>query len=450
MAMKFRKILIRVSVVLLAVITAVLLLRAVFTFTTGKKLEDFLAKAKAEGNALKVKDLVPDCPDSDNAAVLWKASEVLFSLDAKARELLSKTVQDLFYERPIDDESRTKLTRYIEQNRRALDLVIEAAALSCFRYGDWSQPGYDVNFPNGVKLILATRLLAVDAVLRADRGQIREALNECLSGMRLMRMIVDEPFNITAHISLANMKILLISLNRIASGRELDSETLNAWMKELDPPSWRSRFVRCLPGESALSIEIRLDMIKGQPEAVNSFFGTTSASNRLLSWLIRPLLKSDILWFHAAYNDLEKIALLPYYQQREFFSRQNQKSGSSPWYYRIVRTHISLSDYHSAFLKEATLEAMMLATRTGLACKIHKQKNGRYPENLAALVSGLLDTEPIDPFTGRPLAYRIQEGELLIYSFGSNEKDDGGRGTYLFDRLVMEKDDDWSWREKIR
>jgi hypothetical protein len=99
-------------------------------------------------------------------------------------------------------------------------------------------------------------------------------------------------------------------------------------------------------------------------------------------------------------------------------------------------------------MKEATLEAMMLATRTGLACKIYKKKTGRYPENLEALVPGLLPEIPIDPFTGKPLVYKIENGELLIYSLGSNQKDDGGRMGPMT-QLVMEKDDDWTWRERI-
>jgi predicted RNA polymerase sigma factor len=40
------------------------------------------------------------------------------------------------------------------------------------------------------------------------------------------------------------------------------------------------------------------------------------------------------------------------------------------------------------------------------------------------------------------------EGEgFIVYSLGSNEKDDRGRSTYMITQMVMEKDDDWAWRE---
>jgi len=93
---------------------------------------------------------------------------------------------------------------------------------------------------------------------------------------------------------------------------------------------------------------------------------------------------------------------------------------------------------------------MMLATRSGLACKIYKNRTGHYPENLEALVPDILPEVPIDPFTGKPIVYKMQNGELLIYSLGSNQKDDGGRMTYQITKIVMDKDDDWTWREKTK
>jgi hypothetical protein len=106
------------------------------------------------------------------------------------------------------------------------------------------------------------------------------------------------------------------------------------------------------------------------------------------------------------------------------------------------------TNFEGVFMKEATLEAMMLTTKAGLACKIYQKQNSRYPDGLAALVPGVLDAVPIDPFSGQPLIYRLQDGGVIIYSVGSNEKDDGGRGTYMITQLTMEKDDDWAWSEK--
>ena len=64
-----------------------------------------------------------------------------------------------------------------------------------------------------------------------------------------------------------------------------------------------------------------------------------------------------------------------------------------PWYFRILG--FKTIEFQSSFMKEATLEAVMLTTKVGLACKIYKKQNGHYPETLAVLVPSLLDRVPI-------------------------------------------------------
>jgi hypothetical protein len=449
--MRLRKILIKVSVVLLVFLTAVLALRAFLNYTAGKRLEDYLVKAKAEGVALGVREFVPDCTESENAAPLWKAAEALLAADGEDKSALSKALADSFYERPLDDESRRRLARIIEKNRRSLDLTIEAAARPCLRLGFWSQApddAFKVNVPSLVKMVLATKLLAVEALLRADRGETQQALDECRNGMRLARRIMDEPALITTLIAVADMKQMLISFDRIVSGRNIDQETVASWIKELDHQSWRSSFIRALPAEQANSLEVGLRMIKGDPAATKSYSGPEGLNSRFWSWLIRPLLKSELLWFQKSFEGAGKVSMLPYYEQREFLIAQSGKVNPPPWYYRMIGG--LQPNFHASFLREASLEAMMLATRAGLACKIYRNKTGHYPENLEALVPDILPEIPIDPFTGKPLVFKRQSGKLLIYSLGSNQKDDGGRSTYMITQLVMEKDDDWTWREKIK
>jgi hypothetical protein len=82
-----------------------------------------------------------------------------------------------------------------------------------------------------------------------------------------------------------------------------------------------------------------------------------------------------------------------------------------------------------------------------LACRVFKARTGRYPDSLAELVPDLLPAVPIDPFTGDPLVYRREGEGFVVYSLGSNQKDDGGRSTWTVSQLVTERDDDWTWRE---
>jgi len=59
------------------------------------------------------------------------------------------------------------------------------------------------------------------------------------------------------------------------------------------------------------------------------------------------------------------------------------------------------------------------------------------------------DKNPKEMKLDELFGYKALDDELLIYGLGSNQKDDGGRGTYKIDKMVMDKDDDWAWREKM-
>jgi hypothetical protein len=291
-------------------------------------------------------------------------------------------------------------------------------------------------------MILAMRLLGINAVLRAEAGQVQAALEQLRQGMQFIRKTIDEPFVINNLVALSNMKSLLNCLGQIIRGREMDPAILSAWIKELDTEAWRTKFWRCVETERVLALETGLGVVNGDRDILRA----EARGHRLFYWLIRPIQKLQIIWVQDQFMESKKIASMRYYPIKALTKEKQYMRESTPWYYKL--SGLLLVDFRSVFLKEATLEAMMLTTKAGLACKIYKNETGHYPESLDVLVPKPMDTMPIDPFTGKPLAYKLQDGGVLIYSVGSNEKDDVGRGTYQITQLVMEKDDDWAWKEK--
>ena len=70
------------------------------------------------------------------------------------------------------------------------------------------------------------------------------------------------------------------------------------------------------------------------------------------------------------------------------------------------------------------------ATAAGLAAELFTRRNGRAPSNWSDLVPALLPAEPVDPWTGKTLVLKAsgaENGRPLIYSFGADRVDDGGR-----------------------
>ena len=429
-----------ISVFLFLLIAIVLAVRAVWNYVEGRKLAAVLEKTKAGGGPLSMKELLSNCPESQNAADLWKASWALLPKDNPGKRALNLAVQDLFNGRLPEGESRAVLADLVKKNQPLFTLMTEASNRPCLRFHDWSRPAYEGEFGSAISILNSTRLLAVDAVLLAESGDVEGGLNRCAAGLRLSRMLTDEPFLINGLIAVADTKICLIAVRTILNGREIAPDILSEWIRALDPLPWRARFARVIPGERAFVLEAGLTLLRGDAKALGA--------HRFWSWLTRPLLKAQVRLLPEIYEGLEKIAGEPYYAQSAFHENYARMAEAVPERKWFLKTF--LTNYQTAFMKEAALEALMLTTRTGLACKLYKNRTGRYPENLETLLPEYLTEIPVDPFTGKPLVYQIENDRLLIYSLGSNGKDDGGRSTFLIEKLITEKDDDWTWEEKIR
>jgi hypothetical protein len=74
------------------------------------------------------------------------------------------------------------------------------------------------------------------------------------------------------------------------------------------------------------------------------------------------------------------------------------------------------------------VKAGRAALVTTLAVWRYKKDDGAYPDGLDALIAeGYLGEMPIDPYSGQPFSYRKTADGFLLYSWGENLTDDGGR-----------------------
>jgi hypothetical protein len=443
--MKIRKIVIKVLLVLLGVVTAALIVRAILNFTEGRRLARTLADLKANGVPLTVKDLVTLCPDGENGARLWKAAEQLYAFDGDDIKLLNEVYQSFVRNTPIAAGTWSALSRLIEKNRRVLDLIPEIAGKPCFQYGETGVKYWERKMPDAIKTLRTARLWGLDAFLCAEKGDFRASLDRLRIGLRFAPKIAEESVLITYLIAVADAKAFLLVLNKAVSGREVRAELLLPVLGDLDDRQinrWKALFRNSIRGERVLFMDVGLPP---SPAALQWAFGGMAWTERLCYWLIRPLLKRDISLNLPKYEELETKALSSYYQTRDFWEPYKEHLRSLPWYAVVSKNLLPRPE--AAFMKVATLEALILTARTGLACRIFKSRTGEYPENLEALVPGLMTGVPVDPFTGKPLVYRREGKGFIVYSLGSNLRDDGGRSTWEITQLVMEKDDDWTWKE---
>jgi hypothetical protein len=95
------------------------------------------------------------------------------------------------------------------------------------------------------------------------------------------------------------------------------------------------------------------------------------------------------------------------------------------WRYMLIRILMPSLDRASAMLEIARQDRD--ATLTVIALELYHRRHGAWPATLTELTPGLLPTVPRDRYDGGPLKYKLVDGAPLLYSVGSNRRDDGGR-----------------------
>jgi hypothetical protein len=457
--MKLRKILTRIGIVLLAVVAVVLVVRAVLNFTEGRAVARALAELKAKGIPLTAQDLIPPCPDEDNGARLWRAFENTVTIpgrqarisgrltprDKAVRGLIAGAWNDFAAGKPLAPNVRAALKDEILKNEKPLELIAEMGDKPCFLYRDPSQSLVESLLPDAVQMIQTTELLYFSALFSAEDGDINGAITRLVTGLKFSPLMAREGTLIAFLVSMAETRILSQFLGEVCRGKALEDKDLVRLMSAQDPGPWRERLAAAFRGERVMYVEVGGYSLKGSFEDFGSIFEGPRWWRNVGAWIVRPLIKRDMRQALPSFELLEAQAKVPYYQSRDVLRARDRQIQQRPWYAFLSKMMISNSE--AAFMKEAMLEAIMLTSRAGLACRLYKSRNGRYPESLEELVPGILAEIPIDPFTGKPLVFRREGEGFIVYSLGSNQKDDGGRSTYAITQLVMDKDDDWSWRE---
>lgn len=455
--MKPPKLLIRIGLVLLIVVAAVLAVRGIFNYVEGRKLTRTVAGLKAKGIPVTAGALTGPCSDEDNAARLWKGVENIFEDKVERGPGIpprpAPTVLQSFGRaweaytegKPIAPADRSDLKELILKNQQVFELLAEMGQKPCFRYRDPGQPRLEGLQPNALKMIRITKLLILSALFSAEEGDLKTAVGKLRTGLRFAPLVAQEGSLISYLIAVADTRMLAFFSGDLFRGQPIGDEDLLNLIDELDPAPWPGRLAGAVRGERVDFIEAGDYVLRGSLKDLEFLYGEPSFLKNIGAWLIRPGLKKDFREALPIYDEFEAQAQRPYYESRDFFVSRGRALMERPWYAFFSKA--MMANFEAAFMKEALVEATFLASRTGLACRLHKSRTGRYPDNLEALVPGILEEVPIDPFTGKALVYRREGEGFIVYSLGTNEKDDGGRSTFNVSRLVMFKDDDLAWRE---
>ncbi|MHC4396681.1 MAG: hypothetical protein ACYS1A_13610 [Planctomycetota bacterium] len=391
----------------------------------------------------------PQLSEKDNA---WPHYEKAIRLYIEPNEPIKEIVESIGfrqvdYLRFGDSPEKAKIKEWIEHNEQAWKLYVQASSKPyCYReygVGAESQDGWllYVLMPHLKSLKDLSKLGFWQTKFAMEEGNVNKASEDCLALIRtgrhwqkingtLIEYLVGLAISEKGH-----EQILKVSANKQlskASLEDLQQKLLSVYPDEYPNPD--------LTGERMLFLDtVQRVFTKGGiggghlipklaiPVIHDYDVDFEEAILIAAGGLVHAGRDETIAKANQIYDKLEEIMRLnPFERHQRDISGDNIISSLPEYRYFFILTFMPALDriselrFRGRALREATLTVLAL-----LRCKLEK---GQFPEKLKELIeAGYLTKLPMDPYSDKSLVYKKTDDNFLLYSFGENLKDDGGR-----------------------
>lgn len=343
-------------------------------------------------------------PDEETSP-LFKALE--------SRSLLAGT-------QPLDDQTRSTITKLLDENTEAIRLLGRAAQFAHCRYPADSIPGMNVRPPDSREFHFIVSLFCLKAALHVEEGNWKSAVDATINAYRLADSLAEDPVIVSQMLRRICQMRATAMLERTLNRASVDAEHLERLQQTLaaacDPNALEKAFIceQCFT----------LDNFR-QPLDVGSaayFRGLTPIRLRMAR------LSGTLDLVQIRYMDWtdKYIAVVrrPLHERVQAAADiQNQRD-------RLHDRGVFLSEilpaFHGVIFSEAEHLARLLTARTALAVEQYHAAAGRWPGQLTDLVPEYLAQMPRDPFDGQSLRYHRRPNGYIVYSVGRDLTDNGG------------------------
>jgi len=357
---------------------------------------------------------IPDVAPEENAATLYIEAVNGYKPIERGSELkgLQKDVM-----RDRWTEQSGPLVEYLAKNEQTLALVQKAATKTQCHFpflleeGETleTSPVSDIHFPHLAGMRDLVRLVVVEGKAREYEGRSADALDAYLLAVQIGNHVAQDPTLIAGLVGVACDQIGMKAVEQGLVRHEPDEKALVRVQKRVhELAQHRPDFIATMRGERVLSTQMVEHMIK-QP----GWFSTKKGA---------ALMRLDARNFWDEADKLFELPLPDFLKKAPFDELISKTDRKFPP--NIMATlGPALSRVRITYARH-DLEWTVLDVEFALAR--YKAKHGKYAKELDALKPFML-SDGIDPFSGEPLKYRIEDdGSFTIWSVGEDLVDNGG------------------------
>jgi hypothetical protein len=418
----------RISHILLALLVLGIAWFVFFRLRLKSQLQTRLEAIRAAGYPVTGAELndwyaIPD--NAENAAyVFMDAFSFYAEADPEERKPLPIVGQEELPGRtePLAEETKSLIAAYLADNRRAIELLHEAAVLEHCRYPVDFRKGLDTKIPHFTDVRRCAKLLELETIFFAENGQAEQAIHSLKSMFALARSLSKEPMLISQLVRIACQALGVFGLERVINGTELADKQLAELGLILAEAQDLAAMARAMTGERCQVIELF-----GGParKIFKSMVSTAPPAPLMALYRAAGLSDKDALMYLDLMDGYIKAGTLPLHLRQEAADAVEEKLEE------ISKIHILARMLAPAFARVLTLDLRTIArlrtARVALAVQRYRLAKGRLPGSIAGLVPAYLDAVPKDPFDGQNMRYERLAVGYVVYSVGEDLSDDGGK-----------------------
>jgi len=383
-----------------------------------------LAIHRAEAGALALSVAPPRVPDRENAAIVYQqAVEAMGPLELWNETWDEQWNKWVWAGKTGFDPKERKLREFLNRQGTVLALLRRAAEKPGWYFDrDYGRPGRETSVMDGEHLLMAARLLALEARCTAADGHRGAAIKDIQVLFSMAEHVSREPILLAALLSPWIENMAADTLEAVLASGQPSAEELA--VLEIDPDV---SYARCIERVFRMEEALLLAEFSQLRVGVNaSTFdpGRSSHTRGAESYLYRVFMPSgEVASLRRKLDEMRRLAIQPYYQAKEDWKRFREELGSGPG------RHVGdgVMSMLSGFVEPvAEADARHRVVLVALAVCRYRAAHERFPAKLEDLTPELLAAVPRDPFDGKPIRLKRIEGGLVVYSIGPNLADNGG------------------------
>ncbi len=288
--------------------------------------------------------------------------------------------------------------------------------------------GWSLGIRNILLARRLARMLSLAALVHGQNGQTTAALENIVAMMHLSDAITGSPTVLTAHEVGSDINgFAFETIRHVLPPGSLNGEQTHTLLELTAQEGGRQAFVKSLLGEG---------------EALLGGFNDIRSSDEpipaLLSSVGGPWLNMAEIAIVDIVEELAEAAAQPHYEAAPTLQRIRRDLEELPRTRMLMRSFVApeLAVVIHIVETQARHEAQLDLMRIGLLVELHQTQHGSLPESLDVIAPNLGGSLPIDPFTGEPYRYVVQDDTFRLYSVGPNGADDGGQADYQTGDIV--------------